>query len=86
MKRWTKKEFLEIVKPCGYKWRIWWFFIWHRQVTLLDVLDADWVEYHDKLHAFITLDRKWYEKTRLPYGTNKKERLAHRRAELEGVG
>ncbi len=38
--RWTKEEFIEEVDPCGYRFRIWWFFLWHRYVTLLDVANA----------------------------------------------
>ena len=40
MKRWTKQEFIEAVDPCGFKFRIWWFFLWHKYVTLLDVANA----------------------------------------------
>ncbi len=82
MKKWTKKQFLEKVKPCGYRWRIWWFFIWHRHVTLLDVLDAKLLRMSDKFYVVLRLDEDLYWE----YRSKCEAGLAAMRAELEGVG
>ena len=39
MERWSKKQFMELVAPCGYRVRIWWWFKRHEYVTLLDVVN-----------------------------------------------
>ena len=62
MKKWTKKQFKEIVTPCGYRIRIWLFFLTHRYVTLLDVVDAKNVSAFYKVSIIYGLDRELYKK------------------------
>ena len=62
MKRWTKKQFIEIVNPCGYRYRIWLFFLTHRYVTLLDVVEAKNVSEAEKCRLIWLLDRKFHDR------------------------
>ena len=58
--RWTKEEFFEIVKPCGYKVRIWWWFVRHEYVTSLDVLNAEGVDDDARVYVLRMLERRYW--------------------------
>lgn len=58
--RWTKQEFLDTVEPCGYEFRIWWWFLWHRYVTLLNLATAYMTSNVDRLWAIRCLDLNIY--------------------------
>lgn len=60
MKKWSKKEFISIVNPCGYRIRIWLFFLTHRYVTLLDVVNARGVDIVMKIYCIRVLDKRFW--------------------------
>ncbi len=59
-KRWTKQEFIEIVDPCNYRFRIWWFFLWHRYVTVKSLVAIYMTSDVDRLWAIRNLDFETY--------------------------
>lgn len=82
-KRWTKQEFLDAVRPCGYRWRIRWLFLRHpRGVKVLHVVNAWYVDWMDKLYVIDRLDhtlwREHWGETAYGY----KESFASMKAEL----
>jgi hypothetical protein len=60
MQKWTKAEFIREVNPCGYRFRIWWFFLFHKHVTLLDVVNARGVDDNVKRQLIMLLDHRLY--------------------------
>ena len=59
--RWTKQEFISLVDPCNkYRFRVWWFFLWHRRATLLNVLNAWFVSSESKCYTVRRLDWRFY--------------------------
>ena len=83
MKRWTKKQFVDSVNPCGYRMKIWWFFLWHRYITLLDILNCDDIPAHNRVLAVFYLDLDLYRTFRDP-GSEYTEWIMQMRAELTG--
>jgi hypothetical protein len=84
IKKWNKQEFLEAVKPCGYKWRIWWWFKRHEYVTLLDVCKARLINIGTKLYVMGELDITLWERGDWNDGKVSNEEIIETiRAELE---
>ena len=61
-KKWTKEEFIQITNLCdNSRIKVWWFFLWHKHVTLLNVVNVLFVNALDKLIIISRLDKEFFD-------------------------
>lgn len=64
-KRWTKEEFIQKINPCKYyRLRIWWFFLWHKHITLSNIVNYPFANRIIKLITVMRLDEDFWNRNK----------------------